>query len=286
MLTPFLKWVGGKRWLIETSELRVPARINRYIEPFLGGGAVFCALQPQKAILSDLNGRLIECYEVIRSDPVGLKLAMSTHAAKHSDSYYYEERDRTPNTAVARAAQFLYLNRTCFNGIYRENLRGKFNVPRGSKNSVLLETDDFEGWARALSGADLLVSDFEDTIDKAGEGDFIFADPPYTVRHNKNGFVKYNQKIFSWEDQERLAEALKAAALRGAQFVLTNADHEAVRQLYEGIGSSRAVGRSSVVAASPANRSSTTELLVNSFNEKHALITPTYRPSASDHNSI
>lgn len=266
MLTPFLKWVGGKRWLVESGELQLPMEFNTYIEPFLGGGAIFFAVRPDRCILADLNSRLIDVYRVVRDQPVELEALLIKHAQKHSDEYYYLARDSKFDTKLERAAQFLYLNRTCFNGIYRENLKGRFNVPRGTKNSVLLDSDEFLEWSLALNTADLRVSDFEDTIAEAGAGDLVFADPPYTVRHNKNGFVKYNQKIFSWSDQERLAKALRSASERGASFILTNADHEAVRELYRDIGAMRSVGRSSVLAASAENRSRTTELLVTSHN--------------------
>ncbi len=263
-MTPFLKWVGGKRWLVDSKQLEVPRSYRRYIEPFLGGGAVFFRIRPRAALLSDLNSRLIECYEVVRDDPEQIKLLLEAHASGHSKDYYYEVRAKAFGTKLERAGQFLYLNRTCFNGIYRENLRGEFNVPKGSKDTVLFDNDDFLAWSNALQGVSLETKDFEVAIDEANEGDFVFADPPYTVRHNRNGFIKYNQKMFSWEDQQRLARALKSAAERGVNFVLTNADHPVVRELYEGFEEKRSVARTSLVAANATNRSKTTELLVSS----------------------
>jgi len=268
MLTPFLKWVGGKRWLVESNELVLPHGFDRYIEPFLGGAAVFFALKPKKSILSDVNKGLIETYCVVRDRPEELEALLVNHSYNHSDRYYYYIRDLKIEGKIERAAQFIYLNRTCFNGIYRENLKGQFNVPRGSRNTIIFQTDDFLAWSRALKQSEIYVSDFAETIGTAGAGDLIFADPPYTVRHNKNGFVKYNQKIFSWEDQERLSNALRLAVSRGADFILTNADHQTIRELYSDFAHMRSVERSSSVAASAANRSLTTELVVSSFSSQ------------------
>lgn len=266
MLTPFLKWAGGKRWLVENEDFKIPRTYNRYVEPFLGGGAVFFSLRPDAAILSDLNPRLIETYRAIRNQHADVKRHLTELSAKHNDNFYYEMRRAKFRTQAERAAQFLYLNRTCFNGIYRENLKGEFNVPRGSKNTIVFPNDNFEEWSRALRSAELIVSDFESVIDNTEEGDFVFADPPYTVRHNRNGFVKYNQKIFSWEDQKRLAACLYRAHQRRVRFVLTNADHEVIRQLYSGFENLKPIARSSVVAASASKRSQTTELFIASFD--------------------
>lgn len=263
-MQPFLKWAGGKRWLFETKQFSMPDYAGRYIEPFLGGGAVFFAHSPTDAILSDANSRLIELYSVIRDEPNAFLRRLKWHSKRHSKEYYYNVRARKEKTAVHRAAQFLYLNRTCFNGLYRENRKGQFNVPIGSKNTVIFETDDFEAWSGVLSTASVKTSDFEDTIDAAMSGDFLFVDPPYTVRHNLNGFVKYNQTIFAWNDQIRLRDALLRAVQRGACFALTNANHESIRQLYADFGEHSELNRRSVIAGKSQHRSATTELLISS----------------------
>ncbi|MEO0668963.1 MAG: Dam family site-specific DNA-(adenine-N6)-methyltransferase [Pseudomonadota bacterium] len=261
-MKPFLKWAGGKRWLFESGQFALPDVRCRYFEPFLGGGAAFFENQPDNSILSDANARLIELYKVIRDDVDALERNLKIHARNHSKDYYYEVRARKCRTSVTRAAQFLYLNRTCFNGLYRENLKGEFNVPIGTKDTVIFAADDFKSWSKALQGAVLEVRDFEVAIEEADEGDFIFVDPPYTVRHNMNGFVKYNQNIFAWEDQVRLKDALVRASSRGARFALTNADHESIRELYLGIGFQRNLFRHSVIASSSSNRAYSSELLV------------------------
>lgn len=261
---PFLKWAGGKRWLANNHLSIFPTTYERYIEPFLGSGAVFFRLSPRRALLTDVNEDLINLYKVIRDDWTRLSILLKKHSKRHSDDYYYLVRDQRPANDVSRAARFLYLNRTCWNGLYRVNRRGEFNVPRGTKDSVLLDSDDFERVARSLRQACLEVCDFECAIDRAKEGDLIFADPPYTVKHNNNGFIKYNDRIFSWEDQVRLRDALVRANARGAMFVLTNAFHESVRELYAEF-ELRPLSRSSVLAGEARARGDTEELLVTNY---------------------
>jgi DNA adenine methylase len=150
---PFLKWAGGKRWLLDAPNFHVPQFEGRYIEPFLGGGAIFFHLSPKRAILSDLNGRLIEVYTSIRDDWSSVYIELQRMQKLHCPKFYYEERARERRKPHTRAAQFLYLNRTCWNGLYRENLAGKFNVPIGSKSQVLLPDDDFASASKILSNA-------------------------------------------------------------------------------------------------------------------------------------
>jgi DNA adenine methylase len=260
-MKPFLKWAGGKRWLTGTDILPDSAPYERHIEPFLGGGAVFFHLQPKAAILSDINPELIHLFSIMRTQPLQLETAMRRHQAKHSHDYYYKVRCADPKDPIARAARLLYLNRTCWNGLYRVNRRGEFNVPIGTKDKVLFPSDDFQGFAEALMAAQLICSDFENVIDLASEGDFLFVDPPYTVRHNFNGFLKYNESMFSWPDQIRLASCVKAAVTRGAAVIVTNANHESVHELYKDTFEMRELHRASVLAASSAKRGVTTEAM-------------------------
>ena len=261
-LKPFLKWAGGKRWLFESDQFSLPEFKGRYIEPFLGGGAVFFETCPKNALLSDTNGRLIELYTVIRDDLEEFERLLRQHAASHSKDYYYEVRSRRLCKPVTRAAQFMYLNRTCWNGLYRENQKGQFNVPIGTKQTVIFPNDDFKAWSQALGSATLVQQDFEITINTAQADDFLFVDPPYTVRHNMNGFVKYNQNIFAWKDQIRLRDTLGRAVDRGVKFAMTNADHESVRDLYTGFGQPTQLVRHSVIAGDSSYRSQSTELLI------------------------
>lgn len=262
-LIPFLKWPGGKRWFIQRYSDIFPNQFQTYFEPFLGGGSVYFYLRPTGAVLGDINADLIATYQGIKANWRRLEELLKMHSKKHSDEYYYKVRARCPRDPVERAARLIYMNRTCFNGIYRVNLKGEFNVPRGTRDSVLLDTDNFEETSKLLRGAAILNQDFEFLIDQAKESDLVFADPPYTVRHNFNGFIKYNEKLFSWQDQIRLAHALNRARKRGAMVVATNANHESVLALYGDLGFHlETASRYSAISASSEGRIQYEELVI------------------------
>ena len=236
---------------------------GRYIEPFVGSGAVYFALRPHRAVLADINETLIETYRCVRDHPSEIEKLLVAHDGEHSKDYYYEVRAKSFDDRAARAAQFIYLNRTCWNGLYRVNKKGEFNVPIGTKTSAVLKTDDWLRHSEVLSGALLGVQDFEVTIDAAEAGDLVFADPPYTVKHNFNGFIKYNESLFSWDDQVRLRDALVRAHHRGARVVATNADHQSIHELYEASGFElTSLERASVLSGDPAYRGRFGELLI------------------------
>jgi len=259
---PFLKWAGGKRWLVEHHADIFPPYSGNYIEPFLGAGSVFFHLCPKHAYLSDSSSDLIETYKAIRENWRLVLKHLKRHKNNHSDSYYYTIRDSYPKTPATMAARFIYLNRTCFNGIYRVNRQGKFNVPRGTRDTVIFESDDFEALSEVLQNAELKTCDFEESIDRARSGDLVFVDPPYTVRHNHNAFVKYNEKLFSWDDQIRLSACLKKAADRGVMIVATNAYHPCVMELYEGVFDLIPISRKSNISADRQYRGKFEELLI------------------------
>lgn len=264
VLLPFLKWAGGKRWLWQRHPELFKLEGRRHVEPFLGGAAVFFALKPRSAVLSDLNMDLIQTYRAIRADWKRVWSKLKHHQKLHleEEKYYYFVRDSEPTSESGRAAKFIYLNRTCFNGLYRVNLNGIFNVPKGTKDNVIFDFDDFEEIASRLFRARLQVSDFESVINASGEGDFLFVDPPYTVKHNFNGFLKYNERIFSWQDQERLADAVRRFALRGGRALVTNAAHHSVISLYEDLGEVHQTRRHSVLASDTAKRTAVEEIAV------------------------
>lgn len=263
IILPFLKWAGGKRWLANSNATLFPHVTGRHIEPFAGSAAVFFALQPERAVIADVNSRLMQTYATIRDQADLFEKHFRWFARRHSAAFYYTTRKRKFRSQAKSAAQFVYLNRVCFNGLYRENLKGEFNVPLGSKSSAFLDTDDFQAVSNLLRRAELMTSDFEDVIDLAVEGDFIYVDPPYTTKHNFNGFVKYNQKIFSWADQERLAEAVTRAANRNVSVVVSNADHEDVRNLYSDTLTVRSLTRMNVIASSSEYRGRTSEMVAS-----------------------
>lgn len=263
---PFLKWAGGKRWLAPRIQKFASKNYKRFIEPFLGSGAAFFALEPQRAILSDTNADLINCYVAIRDKWQAVQDLLDEHHENHSHDYYYWMRDHKFRSKAERAAQFIYLNRTCWNGLYRVNLKGKFNVPIGTKSAVVMDADDFEWTSTLLNGCELICCDFEVTIDRTGDGDFLFVDPPYTVRHNFNGFIKYNEKLFSWADQVRLKEALVRAVDRGAKVLVTNANHPSIVELYKDFPRRSSISRMSVLSGDAEHRSKVDELLIRSWN--------------------
>lgn len=262
-LLPFLKWPGGKRWFTAKHLPELPTTFNRYFEPFMGSASVFFAIQPADAILSDRNPELVNLFNQMKTKHRLLHSLLKAHAASHSVSHYYAVRASSPTDALNRAARTLYLNRSCFNGIYRVNMRGEFNVPKGSKTEVLLDTDDFGATARSLKSAKIVCRDFESIIDQAESGDLIFADPPYTVQHNQNGFINYNEKLFSWKDQERLALSLRRARDRGVQIVATNANHSSLVKLFRSHGfSTKSLSRFSSISGKGESRKQYEEIII------------------------
>jgi DNA adenine methylase len=217
---------------------------------------------PSHAILADTNSQLIEAYQAVKDDWQNVQALLHKHHRLHSKDYYYHIRQQRPITSTERAASFIYLNRTCWNGLYRVNLKGEFNVPIGTKTNVLLDTDDFESIATLLSGIELLNVDFESTLRVATTGDFVFVDPPYTVKHNQNGFIKYNESIFTWDDQIRLKNAVQSAVERGAKVIVTNANHESLRELYKGLGEQIILDRASVIAGQSGKRGRYEEMVI------------------------
>lgn len=256
---PFLKWAGGKRRLADEIIANFGEFSGRYFEPFLGGGAVFFRFQPKDATLSDVNPELIECYEVVKNRPVDLAARLCQMV--NSADEYYRIRSLIPRTSLGRAARFVYLTSLSFNGIYRQNLRGKFNVPYGWKVAKSLPSlEEIKRASVALRSTELCCADFSESTRDAGPGDVVYFDPPYTVAHNNNGFVKYNAAIFSWEDQERLAATASALVKRGSKVLVSNANHPSVAALYSEF-EVRLIRRPSVIAAASQFRLPVTECL-------------------------
>jgi DNA adenine methylase len=259
---PFLKWAGGKRWLRAEIGAIVPDWKGKYIEPFLGSGAVFFHLMPKQSILADLNSELISTYCAIRDRPDLVKRYLEEYSKLHSDDFYYQIRSKRPSSEYRAAAHFIYLNRTCWNGLYRVNKRGKFNVPRGTKNRIIFEEESFFSISEALRHSEIVCSDFELIIDKAMQGDLVYCDPPYTIHHEMNGFLKYNETIFSWSDQNRLKSAAIRASKRGAHVIISNASHSSLLELYSDTGNLTRSSRSSVISGNNKGRGAYNEILV------------------------
>lgn len=259
---PLIKWPGGKRALASVILRCFPGKFRTYYEPFLGGGAVFFALSPSHAVLADTNVALVEAYAQIRDNSI--ELARVLRSFKNSESDYYRIRAMSPRTPIRKAARLLYLTRLAFNGIHRVNLRGEFNVPYGYKTHLsTIDEDALYGASSALKGAELRAGDFENTTRSAGDGDVVYFDPPYTVAHQNNGFVKYNERIFSWPDQLRLADYARNLAKRGCSVIVSNADHDSIHNLYKGFNC-QIITRPSVIAASSAYRKTISECIFTS----------------------
>ena len=219
-------------------------------------------MKPSKGVLGDVNTDLIACYAAIKSNWRSIQQLLEEHQRKHSSEYYYSIRGQRFSGKIEEAARFLYLNRACFNGIYRVNLMGQFNVPKGSKEAIVLEDDDFRAVSQVLKRCRFVNQDFAKTINLAKSGDFIFVDPPYTVKHNNNGFIKYNQQLFSWADQLRLRDSIEGAVARGAFVLLTNANHRSLRDLYRGTGTMYRLNRPSMISATSDHRRASSELAI------------------------
>lgn len=257
--TPLLKWPGGKRNFADAILAEFPSKFGRYYEPFVGGGATFFKLLPRRATLSDTNSQLINCYRIVRDQPDDLIAVLSGY--ENSEAAYYRIRDYAPRSPVNQAARLLYLTRLSFNGIHRVNMQGQFNVPYGKRS--YLETCDVAAihtCSVALRDVSLRNCDFGKAVASARSGDLIYLDPPYTVAHASNGFVRYNEKIFSWKDQVRLAGTARRLAERGCTVIISNANHASIDQLYAGV-EQRLLERFSAISASSAHRKKVTESL-------------------------
>jgi DNA adenine methylase len=236
---PFLKWAGGKGRLIAQYAAYLPPReeIGRYYEPFIGSAAVFFHLQPADACLADQNRHLVEAYQIVQQavEPLIEALRLQQNDAEH----YYRVRAQQPAelTAVERAARLIYLNKTGFNGLYRENRGGQFNVPFGRyRNPTICDPERLRACSTALQGVRLQVADFAATVAAAGPGDLVYFDPPYVPLSATSNFTAYNGHGFGPEDQRRLAQAFHDLTGRGTQALLSNSDTPLVRELYAGRG--------------------------------------------------
>lgn len=232
---PFLRWAGSKKALLAQIVSAVPDRFNAYHEPFLGSGAMFFLLQPRQAFLSDVCDELIETYRAVRDRPDLVLRYLSP--LKPSRDVYYAMRDNPSRSRFHKAAEFLYINKTCWNGLYRVNRFGKFNVPYGwPKTDNIVDRANLRACAVQLDrqSVQLQTRSFIEALSDVREGDLVFLDPPYVTGHNNNGFVDYNERLFSWEDQIALAEQARRLASSGVHVIVTNANHRKLLELYEG----------------------------------------------------
>jgi len=239
---PFLKWVGGKKQLLTQFEAYFPTEFNRYFEPFVGGGAVFFHLWntgrlPNPAFLFDNNGELVNAYLTVRDRVSELIDILAAHQEKHNKKYYYKMRSLDRNvitlSSVERAARTIYLNRTCYNGLYRVNSQGQFNVPMGSyKNPQVLHVDVLQSASEALQRVHIEVRDFRTVVDLASPGDFFYFDPPYVPVSKTASFTSYTADDFSADDQRELAQVFAQLSDKGCACMLSNSYTPFVLDLY------------------------------------------------------
>lgn len=234
-LKPFIKWAGGKRQLLSQLLHHVPHEYNRYIEPFLGGGAMFLALQPTKAIVNDINPEIINAFNVIKNDHA--KLMKKLSRMKNNDEYFYKVRKQkvADLSDTDRAARFIYLNKTCFNGLYRENSKGEFNVPFANhKNPSLFNEENMEDLHDYFNANEVqfMCSDYKDILSKAKKGDFIYLDSPYYPL-KKNSFTKYYKSDFSDKDHKELALLYQELDKKGCFVLMSNSNSPAIKELYK-----------------------------------------------------
>ena len=238
-IKPFLRWAGGKTRSIPFLEKCLPPKfstLNKYYEPFLGAGSLFFHLRASKSFLSDKNRDLIECYKAIKKSPEIVSRHLQKHLKKTSEEYYYEMRKKYNNISysISKAALFIYLNKTCFNGIWRVNSRGQFNVPYGHKEHPSLPTEkELLNVSRALSKAGLLCLDYKDAVKFAKENDFVYFDPPYPPLNGTSFFTHYTKERFTKEDHYELAQIAKELTEKGCYVLISNSDTKYIRSLYK-----------------------------------------------------
>jgi len=237
---PVLKWAGGKRRLLKQYEEHFPAEFGSYFEPFVGGGAVFFWLYEQgllnqkNVVLNDINPELHNFYSVLQTECEELIQKLAEHQRRHNHEHYYRVRQQKPRKAVFRAARLLYLNRTCFNGLYRVNQKGQFNVPMGRyKNPLICDAEGLRAASRALQGARITLGTFKEAVSEAKKGDLVYFDPPYVPLNPTSSFTSYTKENFGLEDQQELAATYADLVQRGVNVLLSNSDTPLVQELYQ-----------------------------------------------------
>jgi DNA adenine methylase len=235
---PFLRWAGGKRQLVKSLIVHLPSDVHerRYVEPFLGAGSLFFAVRPSSALLGDANRRLIETYRALCKDPEDVRRELDLLLEAHSPAAYYLVRDAYNRSVFStlQAARFLYLNKTCFNGVYRVNGKGEFNVPIGKKDRIAPPSAlEFAQVATALRNAEVVCLDYRQTLSRVLDNDFVYLDPPYPALNDTAFFNHYTADRFTEASQKSLADDVIKLHNRGVRFLMSNADTPAIRELYK-----------------------------------------------------
>jgi DNA adenine methylase len=258
-----LRWAGSKRKLLPTLQQLSPTRFRRYVEPFCGSLCLYVALKPQQALVGDINAELVNFYRMIALWPRAV--ATAAHALADDEATYYALRkcDPASMTSKDRAVRFLYLNRFCFNGVYRTNRAGQFNVARGRHMGSIPQVDELVAFGRLMRGATVQRCDFEELVDDAGKGDFIYLDPPYAGRGVRDR-GEYGVGAFKTADMDRLSETLHRASARGAKVLLSYADMPEMRERFPGWQATELVVARNVAGFSGA-RGAVSEMILRNY---------------------
>lgn len=242
MISPIVKWVGGKRQLLSQIMPLIKKDCSTYVEPFVGGGAVFFELQPKKAIINDFNEELINVYNVVRDFPEKLIFELEQHNTHNSEEYFYNIRslDRLSEyesmTSVQKAARILYLNKTCFNGLFRVNAAGQFNSPYGKyKNPNIVNSTTIRAMSKYLNKNKISIrcGDYKDVLKGLRKGSFVYLDPPYMPISSSSSFTGYTENGFSFEQQVELKRECDKLRKKGISFLQSNSDCPEIRELYK-----------------------------------------------------
>ncbi len=269
---PFLRWAGGKSWLLPTwYNIVSNLEFKQYHEPFLGGGTSFFALPGvHPSYLSDVNPELILTYNVVKNNPEEVYAALEK--LKNTEEDYYIIRDRQCRTDITKAARFIYLNQTSYNGLWRVNRNGKYNVPYGFRKNWAYGKERLLAASMFLmkQQAQICQQDFETAIGNVQTGDFVFLDPPYTVsKKGDNGFIEYNETFFSLEDQKRLSKCIDIITERQAYYMLTNANHPTIAEIFHNCDRRLEISRNSCIGGRAAKRGRITEFVFTNIPEVH-----------------
>jgi len=262
---PVLRWAGSKSNLLPFLSKLLPLKFSRYVDPMVGGGSLFFHLSPGESLLADSNEELINFYQVLKTKYAQLESALSK--LKASKRFYYELRAKKPTGVVERAVRFAYLNRLCWNGLYRVNRKGEFNVPMGDRLPSILRRDrDFRLTAKSLQRSKMMIGDFAETLKKTRRGDFVFLDPPYPKGSSENlGFNRYSPDQFHLIDHMRLAECVRHLMNRTIKVMLTIADTPSILSLYPAELERHYIASKSLISCNGDTRGKTSEIILRNY---------------------
>lgn len=270
-MKPFLKWAGGKRQLLPEIKKLIPKDFNTYYEPFVGAGAVFLDLQKDKCVINDSNSELINCYNVIKNNLEELVLELKTY--KNEKDFFLEIRalDRSDNykflSDIKKAARIIYLNHTCFNGLYRVNSNGYFNVPFGAyKNPKILDETNLRQIHNYLVSNEIEITnlDFEEILNSPVKGDFVYLDPPYDPISKTSDFTSYGKDKFSKDDQKRLKKVLDDLTKKEVKWLLSNSSTDFIKNLYKDYDMLE-INANRMINSDASKRNKVKELLIKNF---------------------